>query len=1204
MKKRIGALLTILVFTFTLFSTYARADTALAGTISINGILKYNEQLTADTTGLTSAEPGTLSYQWQRNGSDINGAYGSTYTVLQEDIGAILSVTVSAENYSGSLTGTASEAIAKADGPSAPSAPSLLSRTASSIILTATEGYEYSRDGTSWQSSNIFTDLSAGTAYTFYQRTAATSTNEASAASDGASFSTTSGSWADYAASGFGGGDGTEASPYLISTPGQLAYLANQVNSVANYSQNKYFRLNAALDLSEHSWVPIGKNTDSYRFKGVFDGDSKTVGGIIIEKGISDSGNKYLGLFGYNSGTIENLNVILSVITGYIDVGGIAGANSGTIKSCNNYGSITAISQYSGGIAGYNVGTISGCRNDGTIKGTAGYNSSGDSVGGITGYNGNLGVIENCRNAGTVTGLNNCNNIGGIAGLNKYTISDSCNEGTVSGQNYDVGAIAGQNTDQNNDTQNARIERCYNKGVVSGKSRVGGIAGKNVDVIVNCYNIQTVSVAYPSTVGQAGGIAGEADSGGVISKCYSIGEITGSNGQNGLLVGTLSGSTIEYSFGVLTQDMDLIGVNYNGTGTVTGCDKKTHEQLKSAVEYSQWDFDNIWNIDGTTNNGYPFLRKISGGAQAALTGSVSVTGTLKYGHTLTAEVTGQQNDASLAYQWQRDGSDIEGADGSTYTVSEEDIGAELSVTVRAENYSGSLTGTVSGTIAKADGPSAPSAPSLLSRTTSGISLTATAGYEYRREGTSWQSSNIFTGLSAGTAYTFYQRTAATATHEASAASDGASFSTLSPPQDEDTGGNTNTPSSSGNGAASSDIAASKVDAKGNITASPNLDKEGVAAATVGKDALASALEKASKDSDGKTSVEISIPKIEGSSSYMLTLPAASLSSDDSNTQYEVKTDIATVTLPSDMLTQDTSAGGINVSISIARAEVSGIENEEIRNSIGNRPLIQLNLSLDGRQTDWSNTNSPVIVSIPYTPADSESDNTESIVIWYIDGKGKAVCIPDGRYDPATGTVTFSATHFSLYAVACNSVSFSDMPAGSWYEKAVSFIAARGIAQGTGEGNFSPYSDMTRAMAVTVLHRLSGDTASYESVFTDVQSGAWYEGSVGWAAANGVANGVGGELFDPCKEITREQLAVMLYNYAKVKKYDVYIDKDTSILSFSDAPSVSDYAYDAMRWACSKGIIKGDTSGKLNPGRVSTRAEVAVMLERFIKNMYN
>ncbi len=114
------------------------------------------------------------------------------------------------------------------------------------------------------------------------------------------------------------------------------------------------------------------------------------------------------------------------------------------------------------------------------------------------------------------------------------------------------------------------------------------------------------------------------------------------------------------------------------------------------------------------------------------------------------------------------------------------------------------------------------------------------------------------------------------------------------------------------------------------------------------------------------------------------------------------------------------------------------------------------------------------------------------------------------------------------------------------------------------------------------------------------SGAWYEKAVAWAASNGIVGGVGGGLFDPNAEITREQMAVILYQYAKLAGLDVSVGEDTNILSYNDALSISDYAYPALQWACGAGIIGGDDLGNLNPQGKATRAEAAAILQRFME----
>lgn len=178
--------------------------------------------------------------------------------------------------------------------------------------------------------------------------------------------------------------------------------------------------------------------------------------------------------------------------------------------------------------------------------------------------------------------------------------------------------------------------------------------------------------------------------------------------------------------------------------------------------------------------------------------------------------------------------------------------------------------------------------------------------------------------------------------------------------------------------------------------------------------------------------------------------------------------------------------------------------------------------------------------------------------------------------------------------------FGDMGNSDWFYDDVMYVYQNGLMNGTASDTFSPNGSMTRGMFVAVLYRLSGDTGSYPSGFTDVPSGKWYENAVAWAAQNGISDGVGNNRFAPDSGITREQLAVLLYDYAKYKGYDVSIGENINILSYKDALNISDYAYPALRWACGAGIMKGD-SGYLSPNGQATRAQVAAMLARFVEN---
>lgn len=179
--------------------------------------------------------------------------------------------------------------------------------------------------------------------------------------------------------------------------------------------------------------------------------------------------------------------------------------------------------------------------------------------------------------------------------------------------------------------------------------------------------------------------------------------------------------------------------------------------------------------------------------------------------------------------------------------------------------------------------------------------------------------------------------------------------------------------------------------------------------------------------------------------------------------------------------------------------------------------------------------------------------------------------------------------------------FSDVGNSDWFYDSIMYAYKNGLMNGTASHTFSPNGDMTRGMFVTVLYHLSGDTGNYTNGFTDVPSGEWYESAVAWAAKNEVVGGVGDSKFAPDNGVTREQLAALLYNYAKYKGYDVSAGGNTNILSYKDALDISDYAYPALQWACGAGIMNGD-SGYLRPNRPATRAQAAAMLERFVENV--
>ncbi|MDR0405612.1 MAG: S-layer homology domain-containing protein [Clostridiales bacterium] len=181
------------------------------------------------------------------------------------------------------------------------------------------------------------------------------------------------------------------------------------------------------------------------------------------------------------------------------------------------------------------------------------------------------------------------------------------------------------------------------------------------------------------------------------------------------------------------------------------------------------------------------------------------------------------------------------------------------------------------------------------------------------------------------------------------------------------------------------------------------------------------------------------------------------------------------------------------------------------------------------------------------------------------------------------------------------VLFDDVTDGDWFYEAVRYVKEHGLMSGTANGVFDPYASLTRGMLVTVLYRAEGEPEhGGGAAFTDVPDGAWYADSVAWASENGLVNGYGGGLFGAEDDITREQLVVILYNYARRNGGDVSASADLS--AFSDAGEVSEWAATAVRWAVASSLIQGRGEDTLAPSGTAERAEAAALLMRFIGGM--
>lgn len=334
---------------------------------------------------------------------------------------------------------------------------------------------------------------------------------------------------------------------------------------------------------------------------------------------------------------------------------------------------------------------------------------------------------------------------------------------------------------------------CHGTGNVSGVGNSGTNAGVGGLIGVFYQNSITGSSVRGSVTGgagasvNAGGLIGQTQQGCVVKSCYTAEEIAAGAGATnvGGLIGKVSTATFVYG-GYWNKDSEQI-INETprnngekkgvGSGTEEGAEAKTTAEEMKTVDFT----DELnaalngkaqrWYMDASVNEGYPYLELCQ---EQDLAGSVSISGSLVCGQMLqaeTAELTPNGGKGSLTYQWDRDGDKIQGATASSYVLTAEDVGCVINVTVEAQYCTGEVLSSQTGTVVKASGVAAPAAPTAELVTDTTIQLKAEVGMQYRM-GTDgeWGIDTLFTGLTPETEYTFYARKAATATHEASAAS--------------------------------------------------------------------------------------------------------------------------------------------------------------------------------------------------------------------------------------------------------------------------------------------------------------------------------------------------------------------------------------------------------------------------------------------------
>lgn len=449
---------------------------------------------------------------------------------------------------------------------------------------------------------------------------------------------------------------------FTLITKEQLAGLAVLVNSGASFS-GKTVTLAADLDLSEHRWMPVGNMTNS--FYGTFDGGGHSVSGMTVN--LSSATHVEAGFFGYiQAGTVKNLEVSGNVTTasgGHNDVGGIVGINYGTVMNCVSSVNVTAfeIVNYAGGIVGYSGGTVMNSYNTGIVIASGG---TINFAGGIVGYN-LEGVVKNCYNTGGVTGTE----AGGVVGRN-YQTAENCywlSSAIMGG----FGFGSGTNCAGFTDTQGKGTEPF---------SYTIGTAASQTGTLCDALNAWVYAQAAPHSYFVWQTVPGVNSGYPIHTARYPVTfNPNGGTGTDPIIVPKMEGE----EFLVPQNNYTKTGYTFSGwsDGTDTYMDGAVYTMRANAVTFkAQWTPED-------------------------LAGTVSITGNTMFGETLNANTSGiTNNTGTLFYQWQRGGVDIAGADSSSYTLAKDDIGKIILCVVTSSEQTGSVIGTATGPVAKADGP--------------------------------------------------------------------------------------------------------------------------------------------------------------------------------------------------------------------------------------------------------------------------------------------------------------------------------------------------------------------------------------------------------------------------------------------------------------------------------------------------------------------
>lgn len=398
---------------------------------------------------------------------------------------------------------------------------------------------------------------------------------------------------------------------------------------------------------------------------------------------------------------------------------------------------------------------------------------------------------------------------------------------------------------------------------------------------------------------------------------------------------------------------------------------------------------------------------------------------------------------------------------------------------------------------------------------------------------------------------------------------------------------------------------------------------GTVSADIDSATLKALVDKVGADGTGSEddTIEMFVGTPPGSTGLSVTFPQAGFAglAESTSADLSISSQLITITLDGqavDTVAGAATGGSVTVSAHVVQPQDLTPENQA---RVAGRPVYDLTITAGGRTvSDFGG--GTATITVPYTLRPGE--DPDAVVVWFLADDGSLQSV-NGRYDAATGQVTFTTRHFSEFVIGYNLVAFDDVPNDAWYRPAVTFIAARGITTGVGDGMYGPEQTLTRGQFLVLLLRAYGiqpDAGGDAGVGSAASGGSmvgsaassdrepfvnfadagdtWYTGYLAVAKRLGIATGIGDNLYAPERSISRQDMFTLLYR--TLDHLDALPRKTVGagLAAFDDAGDIASYAVEAMSELVQRGVVRGSStvSGvRLDPRGDSTRAQMAQVL---------